>query len=208
MDSNIKTIVFDLGGVIIDLGVQASLNKLAQLLNKSIGDIIRVYHSNDFFRSYEKGMIDDNGFRKGIRALTINNISDDQIDSAWNAMLLDIPPSRMELIRKIRSEFQLLVLSNTNAIHVEHFNNILEKSTGKSNLEYFFDKVHFSHEMRMRKPDEEIYRFLLEDNHLKPEETLFLDDNKDNLFAAEKLGIKTIHIEYPDRLFEIFKAWT
>jgi len=119
-------------------------------------------------------------------------------------MLVGIPVERMDLVTSIQGKYKLLVLSNTNAIHVKRFNQFLKENTGKSSLNDFFDVVYFSHEINMRKPDAEIFQFVLEENNLNPQETLFLDDNIMNLEAAERLGIQTQHIDHPNRLFEIF----
>ncbi len=199
----IKNIIFDLGGVIIDLDISATLKQLAQLLDKSIEELNGFYEAEQFLQ-YEKGLLSNDDFRNGIRQLTTRTLPNHEIDKAWNGMLLDLPAKRLELVSHLASDHQLLVLSNTNGIHVKKFNEFLKANTGKDDLNHFFDAVYFSHEIKMRKPDAEIYEFVLEENNLNPEETLFLDDNKTNLEAAEKLGIKTQHIDHPDRLFEIF----
>ena len=192
-----------MGGVIIDLDVTATLNRLAVLIERPEEELSQFYESPEFL-AYEKGLVSDDVFRDSIRSLTPKDLEDDQIDEAWNAMLLGLPAKRLELVSRLGANHQLLVLSNTNAIHVKRFNQFLKTNTGKTDLSHFFDVVYFSHEIKMRKPDAEIYQFVLDENNLNPEDTLFLDDNKMNLEAAEELGIKTKHIDYPDRLFEIF----
>lgn len=199
----ITTIIFDLGGVIIDLDVAATTQALSKLISKNAEELSGFYESPDFL-AYEKGLVSDEEFRASIRKLTPNKITNQQIDDAWNAMLLGLPAERMELVTKLSPQHNLLVLSNTNGIHVKRFNKFLKTNTGKNDLNSFFDVVYFSHEIKMRKPDAEIYQFVLEENNLNPEDTLFLDDNKTNLEAAEKLGIQTTHIDHPNRLFEIF----
>lgn len=198
-----QNIIFDLGGVLIDLDIDAALNQLAKLTGKSRNELSTFYNSKEIHK-YEKGLISDDMFRKSIRHLCESELSDQSIDVAWNSMLLDIPEERMALVKKLASDYQLIVLSNTNGIHVRRFNQILKANTGKEDLNDFFEVVYFSHEIKMRKPDLEIFQFVLEKNHLKPQETLFLDDNMTNLTAAQKLGIKTQHIDHPNRLFEIF----
>ncbi len=201
---NTKSIIFDLGGVIIDLDVSATLKELAGLIGSSPKELTGFYESEDFL-AYEKGLSTDQQFRKNIRKLSSNQLTDEHIDEAWNAMLIDLPSKRMDLVTQLSKKYRLFVLSNTNGIHVKKFNQFLRANTGKEDLSHFFDVVYFSHEIKMRKPDAEIYQFVLKENDLNPEETLFLDDNKMNLEAAEKLGIRTQHIDHPDRLFEIFK---
>lgn len=198
-----KNLIFDLGGVIIDLDVSATIKELSQLLRKSPDELSGLYESPEFL-AYETGQVSDDDFRMTIRKLSKTELKDSDIDNAWNAMLLGLPAERLGLINRLKPDHRLFVLSNTNGIHVKRFNQFLKSGTGKSNLNHFFDIVYFSHEIKMRKPDIEIYEFVLKENDLNPEETLFLDDNKTNLKAAEKLGIKTQYIDHPDRLFEIF----
>lgn len=187
--------------------MEASFVALAKIAGADKEAITTKYHADTFFRQYEKGLISDSSFRERFRKFTNESIEDDEIDRAWNAMLVDLPINRINLVTKLRRDYRVMVLSNTNSIHVKRFNQMLYDVSGKNELSSFFDEVYFSHEINMRKPDAEIYEFVLAENNLRPEETLFLDDNKQNLEAAEQLGIKTSHVDHPDRLFDIFKEW-
>ena len=189
--------------MIIDLDPDATLHEMTSLLGLDRKMLSQFYTSEEFLL-YETGFRSDDEFRSEIRTRSKNEITDEQIDDAWNAMLLDLPADRLDLVNELRSGYKLIVLSNTNGIHVKKFNHKLQQSTGKGNLHHFFDVVYFSHEIKMRKPDKEIYQFVLDQNQLNAEETLFLDDNLNNLEAAAALGIKTHHIDFPNRLFEIF----
>ncbi|MEQ9425803.1 MAG: HAD family phosphatase [Cyclobacteriaceae bacterium] len=202
--THIKTIIFDLGGVIIDLDVKASIDQLAMLTGIEGNKILEEY---DFFKQFEKGQLTDEEFRKQLQNISQNELSVQQIDNAWNAMLIDIDPRKLQIVKALSSRYQTIVLSNTNNIHVQGFNEILFMKTGERDLNKFFDTVYYSHDLKMRKPDLEIYEYVLNQHELKPEETLFLDDNKVNLDAAQKLGIQTHHIDHPEKVFEIFKAW-
>ncbi len=203
--STTKNIIFDLGGVIINLDTQATFDgftAISQYTDWSQNSVDEV----DLFLDYEKGTISSEEFRTGIREMTGNaDLTDEQIDKIWNSMLLDIPPARLELIQRLSEKYRLFVLSNTNAIHVPVFNKIVENASGKPNIGAFFEKVYLSHEVKMRKPEREIYEYVLNDSQLKPEETLFLDDKEGNLMAAQAVGIHTFQITPQQDILSFFE---
>ncbi len=200
---NITTFIFDLGGVIINLDENATINAFSEATQIAPEHILKASQS-DLFLSYEKGLIDDETFRAGINKKFDTQLSDEQIDLCWNAMLGDIPKERTDLMLALRKKHKVIVLSNTNAIHIRAFNKILKKASGKDALAYFADRVFFSHELHLRKPDIEIYERILALSETKPEEALFLDDKKENLIGAERAGINTLHVTTPKQLAELY----
>lgn len=203
--STIKNIIFDLGGVVINLDTRATFDGFAAISRytdwsqNSIDEV-------DLFLDYEKGTISSEEFRAGIREMTGNaDLADEQIDKIWNSMLLDIPLARLELLLQLSEKYRLFVLSNTNAIHVPALNKIVENVSGKPNIHAFFEKVYFSYEVKMRKPEREIYEHVLNDSQLKSEETLFLDDKEENLVAAQAVGIQTGQITSQLDILSFFK---
>ncbi len=157
-----------------------------------------------FFNEYEKGLLSDVEFRARVRKMLAVEVTDKQIDDAWNAMLGDIPNERLQLLQRLGKKHRVFLLSNTNSIHLQHFNGIVKKVSGRPVLDEFFEQAYYSHLLKMRKPDLEIFDHVLKENKLNPAQTLFLDDNVDNLRAAEQAGIKTAHITHPDLIFSIF----
>lgn len=202
--AEIKNLIFDLGGVIINLSVDSTYHAFSQLSGKSIQDLKDAAKEVSFFNDYEKGLIDDADFRKSLREFLQIEAHDHQLDDAWNAMLLDIPHARIELLKRLRNQYQLFLLSNTNNIHLQCFTNIVKDTLGETSLDIYFDKSYYSHLMKMRKPDSEIYQQVLSENSLHANETLFLDDNLSNLEGAQTIGIKTFHVHHPDQLFPLF----
>lgn len=202
--SEIKNIIFDLGGVIINLSVQETYQAFSRLSNISLSEMKILVHSNSFFREYEKGHISDDQFRNELRSFLKVQVSDKELDDAWNAMLLDIPVQRIRLLEKLKSEFNLFLLSNTNNIHLQCFNAQVRQVTGQQSLDIYFHQAYYSHLVKMAKPDIEIYQHVIENNKLVPHQTLFLDDNIENLEGAKKAGIQTFHIQYPDLIFSLF----
>ncbi|MDA0194669.1 MAG: HAD family phosphatase [Bacteroidetes bacterium] len=207
MKNKIKTIIFDLGGVMLDLDLNSTIQAFTSLLNWRPTELDNLHFGNTFFQQYERGQINDQEFRSEIRLLSKNKISDDSIDKAWNTMLLQFPKNRIDVVIALKKRYSVMVLSNTNQIHSVKFNDLIAASTGYKSLDDVFDRLYYSHILKMRKPEPGIYQFVLNENRLAPEETLFLDDNKENLEAAGKLGIKTVHINHPNTIFETFKAW-
>ncbi len=203
---NIKTLIFDLGGVIINLDPHASLKALEALVDLTAESMPQDLE-HEIFLQYERGEIDDAAFRKAVGKIYRfeAHVTDEHTDEAWNKMLLDIPRERIDLLRTLRKKYPLYLLSNTNFIHIEKVNQILEEQTGVKKLNDLFDKVYYSFEMNMRKPDLEIFEFVLKENNLDPEETLFIDDNIHNIEGAAKLNIQTLHVTSPDTLFDYFK---
>ena len=121
-------------------------------------------------------------------------LSDADFDTAWNALLLDIPKARIELLRALRTHYRVFLLSNTNRIHIDHLCGYLQREHGEPSLHGLFEKCYLSYEMGMRKPQLEIYRHVLEDSGLRAEETVFLDDSLPNIEAAKRAGMHTVHI--------------
>lgn len=199
-----KNIIFDLGGVIINLSVEKTHQAFAALSGLPVTEIKTRVHHGAFFHEFEKGLITDSEFRDHLRESLSMQVTDEQLDQAWNAMLLDIPLSRIQLLEKLKSDYTIFLLSNTNNIHLQCFNRIVRELTGKPTIDYYFHGSFYSHLVKMSKPDAEIYQHVLSQHSLLPQETIFLDDNKDNLVGANKVGIQTFHVEQPDQIFSLF----
>lgn len=200
---NIKTIIFDLGGVIVDLDEQATVNAIINLTDGQADEVQKAYQEATFFKSYEKGLISDDTFRDEIRKLIKHQATDENIDKAWNAMLGNIPTERLELMNRLRENYRVMVLSNTNAIHEAAFNQTILEVSGKPDLTHFADTVFFSHELHLRKPDVDIYKKVIELSGIEPSEAIFLDDKLENLEGAQKAGLQTFHVQNPNQTISI-----
>lgn len=198
-----KNIIFDLGGVIINLDERRTIESFAQLSQQTFDSINEQILTFEEYHLLEKGLISNQDFRDVVRKKFSIDAPDEEIDAAMNAMLLDIPPERIELLKSLNN-YSLFLLSNTNAIHFSYFNQVVCKLTGEENIDAYFNKAYYSHKVHMRKPDREIFELVIAENNLMPGETLFLDDNKINLDGAESVGIKTFHVKNPSQLFELF----
>ena len=184
----IDTIIFDFGDIFINLDKQATIDGLERLGLSSWNEDL-----DQLNISFEKGQISRDDFLLGIQK-QIPNATIDEILMAWNAVLLDFPLYRLEFLQLLSKKFRLFLLSNTDAIHIDHF----EQREGASFYGDFyqcFEKVYFSYEMGMRKPDAEIYTTLINRHELSPKRTLFVDDKKDNTDAAKALGLHVWNLQ-------------
>lgn len=207
-NENIKNIIFDLGDVILNIDVPIASLSFAKLSGREQAEILTIFKENDLFRQFETGLLDEASFRNLIRKLVDSpDWTDEMIDTAWNSLLLDMPIERVELLKTLRSKYRLFLLSNTSSIHITQVNKILEAATGIKNLDELFDKVYLSYEMGIMKPDPDIYLQVLKEQNIKAEETLFLDDNADNIKSAAKLGINTILVQKPVTILEYLKDY-
>ncbi|NOT11771.1 MAG: HAD family phosphatase [Methylococcaceae bacterium] len=184
--------------------MQKTYDAFANLLHLDPEQITQTYHQRPEFVAYEKGELSDSEFRSALRDIFCTSATDEELDFCWNAMLVDIPLKRIELLEQLRGRYRLYLLSNTNGIHAEYFNQIVNRNTRYSELDALFDQAFYSHCIKMRKPDLEIYEYVLSQNNLIAEETLFIDDNLINLEAAERLGIRTYHVQHPDIILTLF----
>lgn len=184
----IDTIIFDFGDIFINLDKQATIDGLEKLgLTEWSEDLEQLN------LSFEKGQISRENFLLGFQK-HIPKASLEEIEFAWNAILLDFPLKRLEFLQKLSTKYRLFLLSNTDSIHIETF----EQATGASFYSDFyqcFEKVYFSFEMGMRKPDSNIFNFVLGQHNLIPKHTLFVDDKKENTDAASALGIKVWNLQ-------------
>jgi epoxide hydrolase-like predicted phosphatase len=198
----VKNIIFDLGGVIMNIDFKKTEEAFAALGFPDFARYMTQYHITPFFSAYELGEIDNAAFVRGVQQIAGRPIADHKIIQAWNALLLDFPPENIALLENIKKKYRIFLLSNTNALHHDAFQQTLQGLTGKR-LEDIFEKTYFSHSVHLRKPHADIYRLVLEENGLNPPETLFIDDTVSNFSGAEEMGIQTFHLKKPMRITEI-----
>lgn len=202
---HIKNIIFDLGGVLLNIDYNKTAQEFKKLGINNFEEIYSKAKQNHLFDKLEIGAITPEEFRNSLKQLISIDITDNQIDEAWNAMLLDFPYSRLELLKKVSKEFRIFLLSNTNEIHYEIYNKQLNEVYGIEKLENLFNKDFYSFKLGMRKPDDEIFEYVLNNQNLNPEETLFIDDSIQHIETAKKLGINTFHLTEGIDITDIFK---
>jgi len=189
---NSKAIIFDLGAVILNINYQNTIDEFIKLEVKNASTFYSKKVQTDLFNQIETGKITAEKFLTELQRET-KNATIKQVTDAWNAMLLDLPEDRLELIKALKKEYRIYLLSNTNEIHIDAIKEQLgdKKWNGFSNL---FDKMYLSHEVGMRKPNTEVFEHILVEQKLKAEEVFFIDDSPQHIEGAKKLGIKTHHL--------------
>jgi glucose-1-phosphatase len=196
--SIIKAVVFDFGNVIINIDVEKTFSTFAELSFKSPSRVKHLFAEAEVFKKYETGFYSDEEFRDVIRQVLSYPLNDQEIDQAWNALLLDVPKKRLDFIEELRIKYPVYLLSNTNNIHIEQCKAYFRNRFGITNFELIFNETFLSYKMGLWKPDYKIYDAVINKIGLKPQEILFLDDNQDNIDAASDLGIQCIKINPPE----------
>jgi len=190
----IRNIIFDLGGVIINLDNQLTEDAFTAMGVKPFREYFGHGHASSFFKDYEVGDISDQQFVDEIRSLTGVTASDEEIIRAWNALLLDFPPERIQLLKELGKTYRIFLFSNTNSLHLSALRQIYRNTFSDGGLDDHFEKTYYSHTLKMRKPDAASFQYILKENELKGEETLFVDDALINVEGAEKAGLKGLYL--------------
>ena len=204
MDKNIKNIVFDLGGVLVDLDFKSAINGLQEAGFANVKEQLQAFDRGGIFQKFELGEVNADEFRTAIRENSTVTLTDEEVDTLWNLMLLEIPREKLELILELRGKYMVYLLSNTNPIHWDYVCKNAFNYRGFRVNDYF-EETFLSFEMHLTKPDKAIFEKVLEEANLLPEETLFIDDSEANCQAAEELGIHTHHYHIGDDLSKIFE---
>ena len=198
---NISTLIFDFGGVLINLDINQCILNFKRLGLDNFEHYLNNFAQSGFFMELEKGQISATEFRNEIRKLTPNTLTDAQIDEAWCSFLLDIPIEKLNMLIELRKKFRIILLSNTNIIHFPNSEKLLFTNQGRK-LSDYFDRCYLSYEMKMAKPDKEIFENILASENVQANECLFLDDGLKNIIEAQKLGIQTYLVhEHEDLSF-------
>ena len=204
MDKSIKNIIFDFGGVLMDLDVEGCLSGFEQAGAKNIRQYITGTNELGFFKDYECGTISTQQFRNCIRQYIDRPLSDDEIDRIWNSELKSIPQEKYKLIEELGHTYRLFILSNTNELHWNYAMHYAFNYNGKD-MKKCFERMFLSFEMHLAKPAPEIFRKVLEEADLVAEETLFIDDSEVNCASAASAGLHVSHYKLGTDLKNLFK---
>ncbi len=189
MENQIKNIIFDLGGVILNIDYELTTKAFVELGLENFREVYSQKKQQRFFDDFEKGKLTRTEFFVELSNHLPEGITHEQMENAWNAMLMYIPSDRINWLKKIGSRYRIFLLSNTNEIHIQAFRNILQEDFGKDILEEIFEKCYYSSEIGMRKPEKEIFDRVTNENNLKPSETFFIDDSVQHVEGAISAGL-------------------
>ncbi|RUT77750.1 HAD family hydrolase [Ancylomarina longa] len=204
--NTIPNLIFDFGGVLLNINPQRAVDSFKKIGLTDTELVKKEYQHNGLFDLLEKGFLTPAQFRSELRKYISRTVTDQEIDEAWNSMLLDLPWERLNLLSHLRKNHRVFLLSNTNAIHWEAYTSKIKNVHGVQ-LSSFFEKDYYSHQMGLRKPDTKIYTTVLEMEGLKASETLFIDDVLVNVKAAQSVGMKIHHLnlEKGESILDLFK---
>ncbi len=183
----IEAIIFDLGDVFLNLNHQASIDAFKKLGLKDWNDDLKAKTI-----LFETGKIDELQFLEAVQT-HIPNANLIEIRDAWNAIIGDFPLERLEFLEKLQNKYNIFLLSNTNPTHIDKFEHRVGLTFAREFYAHF-NKIYFSYETKVRKPDEAVFNLILKQNNLKPNKTLFVDDTLEHIEVAKGLGINTWQI--------------
>ena len=198
MVTPVKNIIFDLGGVLINLNYQLTRKAFEDLGVANFNDLYTQHHANPLFEQLEVGAIDPDKFYNQLREATGLTLNNSQIETAWNAMLLDFPIERLAWLDQIKNKYNIYLFSNTNAIHYKAFTRIYAQTAPlvglNPNFNHFFKTAYYSHTLKQRKPEVAAFEAVLQDSGLDAAQTLFIDDTISNIQGAQKAGLQTLFL--------------
>ena len=202
--NKIRNIIFDYGNVIFTIDFNRAQHSFTELGVKNVEHFFSHKGHDSLFDQFEQGLISSSEFRDGIRKVTgIESLSDAEIDQAWNSLLIGVPEPNHDLLLKVKEKYRTFLLSNNNEIHYNWIMDYLQREHRLDSNAVFFEKDYYSHLMKMRKPNREIFEFVLHENNLNPKETLFIDDSPQHLKTADMLGLNT-HLLTADETLESY----
>ena len=200
---NVENIIFDFGGVILNIDYQLTIDAFKEIgmdnFEKSYSQATQIH----LFDNLEIGNISPDEFRNGIRKVSQKDLNDEKIDYAWNKIILDLPEKRIRLLTALKNKYNIFLLSNTNRIHYDLYIKQLQKF-GYNNFDDIFKKAYFSFEIGLRKPDLEIFEYIINKENLNPDKTVFIDDSIQHIEAAVQLGIQTYHLGKNEDILNLF----
>lgn len=200
---NIKNIIFDLGGIFINIDFKRTEQAFINLGITNFNDYFTQHHASDLFELLETGKITQEEFCQLFRTETNTQLTDNEIIAAWNALLMDFPAERLKWLDEIRTRYNIFLFSNTNKIHYDAFMDIFARQAGHHKFDDYFIKAYYSHDMGLRKPYPESFEYILKEQNLQPEETLFIDDTLKNIEGARMVGLQTIHLVPPETVLDL-----
>jgi len=199
----IRNIIFDLGGVILDIDYNLTRDAFVNLGIRNFDELYSQKKQDHFFNDFETGCIKEQQFYDEIRKVSGLKLGDIEIENAWNALLQTIPPKRLKWIEFLKKNYRIFLLSNTNPIHIRAFTKYLHNSYGDDMLKEHFEKTYYSSEIGMRKPNADIFEHVLNENQLKKASTIFIDDSVQHVEGARMAGLNGVLLNKRESVEEV-----
>lgn len=199
----IKNIIFDLGGVLLDIDYNLTRTAFEKAGVAHFDDMYSQASANQLFQKLETGKITEDNFYKELNHCTGMDLSREEIRNAWNAMLLSFRENSLSAVAELRDKYRLYLLSNTNFIHMDAFHKIYHSQSREIRFDDYFNKAFYSCEIGFRKPDAICYEWVIDHLKISPAETLFIDDSAQNVEAAKSAGMQIIHLTTGQKIEEL-----
>lgn len=205
---NIKNIIFDYGNVIFEIDFKKTQEALTQLGITNSTEFFAHKSHHNLFNDFETAAISPAQFRAGIREAAGNDqLSDEEIDAAWNSLLIGVPPGIHDVLLKVKEKYRTFLLSNNNETHYNYIVDYLKKEYDMLDNSGLFEKAYYSQQMFLRKPNVEIFEVVIKENNLDPAETLFIDDSPQHIAGAKLAGLHTLLMtRHPRELEQVLVA--
>lgn len=202
----VKNIIFDFGGVVINLDYENTINEFRKLGMKDADNLYSKSSQLSLFDLFETGKVSGEEFFAQLESYFPFKPEREALRNAWNAMLLDFPPENMDLLHEVKKHYRTFLLSNTNQVHLDYYFQKLKLEHDLNNMDGFFEKTYYSHKIERRKPDPDTFLYVLNDSGLKASETLFIDDSPQHVDGARQAGLKAIHLKPSIKISDIFQV--
>jgi putative hydrolase of the HAD superfamily len=186
----IKNIIFDFGGVLYDLDISGAVERFSKLFQLKVDQCDFPEPYKTILDEYEMGLFSEGSWMHRLQRTVPHIVTERQILDTWNSMLVNLPKERLDFILNLRNHYKVYLLSNTNTTHIQYMHRVELPSIGVADFEHkYFERVFYSHEINMRKPNRNIYEYVLNQTNMVAAESLFIDDNADNIAAARHTGL-------------------
>ncbi len=202
MLEGIKNIIFDLGGVIYAVDYHKTIQAFEALGIEDFEGVYAKAGQSDLFDNLETGKISKTAFFDGIKQLSGSEISEAEITHARNAMLLDFMSDALECLKRLKGQYRIFLLSNTNEIHIQEIENRVGE-VAFTDFCALFEQVYLSHDLGLRKPHTEVFTHIVKEQALDSTETLFIDDSIQHVQGALKAGLKVHHLKDGERIIQL-----
>ncbi len=205
--NGIKNIIFDFGGVLFEIDYKLPINAFAELGYPAFHEVYTQANQNEIFDQLETGKISNEQFLRYLHTLAPDATMLD-VSRAWNCILLRLWPERVEFVKKLRNKgYRTFLLSNTNAIHVAEFEEMIDDTMGIENFQSAFEHIYYSNKIGIKKPYPETYLEICKWNNMEPGETLFIDDSKQHVDGALRAGLHAYHIQPTESIVDVMSGF-